>query len=79
MTTAPKLSAQAKRDNTRRKRQGREGLALYAKVVKQTEEDNETNLSDLLADCMHLMGPEAVEDCLRRGAMYYEAEARGAA
>jgi hypothetical protein len=32
---------------------------------------------DLLADLMHLMGPETVQDCLRRGTMHYEAEARG--
>ncbi len=40
-------------------------------------ESDETLLSDILADCMHLMGPEAVKDCLRRGTMHYEAEARG--
>jgi hypothetical protein len=76
MTTV-KLTTKATRENTRRKRQARETLAAYAKAVGQEAEDRETNLLDLLADLMHLMGPEAVEDCLRRGAMHYEAEAKG--
>jgi hypothetical protein len=61
MTTAPKLTAKATRENARRKRQAREALAAYAKVVGQQTEDRETNLLDLLADLMHLMGPETVE------------------
>jgi hypothetical protein len=77
MTTAPKLTTKATRENARRKRQAREALAAYAKVVGQQTEDRETNLLDLLADLMHLMGPETVQDCLRRGTMHYEAEARG--
>jgi hypothetical protein len=77
MTTAPKLTAKATRENARRKRQAREALAAYAKVVGQQTEDRETNLLDLLADLMHLMGPETVQDCLRDGTMHYEAEARG--
>jgi hypothetical protein len=76
MTTV-KLTTKATRENARRKRQARETLAAYAKAVGQEAEDRETNLLDLLADLMHLMGPEAVEDCLRRGAMHYEAEAKG--
>jgi hypothetical protein len=76
MTTV-KLTTKATRENARRKRQARETLAAYAKAVGQETEDRETNLLDLLADLMHLMGPEAVEDCLRRGAMHYEAEAKG--
>ena len=76
MTTI-KLTTKATRENARRKRQARETLAAYAKAVGQEAEDRETNLLDLLADLMHLMGPEAVEDCLRRGAMHYEAEAKG--
>jgi hypothetical protein len=77
MTTTPKLTTKATRENARRKRQAREALAAYAKVVGQQTEDRETNLLDLLADLMHLMGPETVQDCLRRGTMHYEAEARG--
>jgi hypothetical protein len=76
MTTV-KLTTKATRENARRKRQARETLAAYAKAVGQETEDRATNLLDLLADFMHLMGPEAVEDCLRRGAMHYEAEAKG--
>jgi hypothetical protein len=74
---APKLTAKAKRENASRKRRAREVLAEYGATTGNGDEEHETNLSDLLADCMHLMGPEAVEDCLRRGAMHYEAEARG--
>lgn len=73
----PKLSAKAKRENASRKRRAREVLAEYGATTGNGDEEHETNLSDLLADCMHLMGPEAVKDCLRRGAMHYEAEARG--
>ena len=80
MTTV-KLTTKATRENARRKRQAREAarkaLDAYAKAVGQEAEDRETNLLDLLADLMHLMGPEAVEDCLRRGAMHHEAEAKG--
>lgn len=72
-----KLSAKAKRENASRKRRAREVLAEYSATTGNGDEEHETNLSDLLADCMHLMGPKAVEDCLRRGAMHYEAEARG--
>lgn len=72
-----KLSAKAKRENASRKRRAREVLDAYAEITGQRMENNKTRLVDLLADCMHLMGPEAVKDCLRRGAMHYEAEARG--
>ena len=77
MTTAPKLSAQAKRENARRKRQARATLDAYAEITGQHREDDETLLCDLLADCMHLMGRESVEGRLFMAGEHYEAEARG--
>jgi hypothetical protein len=77
MTTTPKLTAKATRENARRKRQAREALAAYAKVVGQQTEDRETNLLDLLADLMHLMGPRDRPGLFAARHQHYEAEARG--
>lgn len=73
----PKLTAQAKRENARRKRQAREVLAHYAEITDQEEESQTTLLGDLLADCFHLLGPVAVNQCVFMGSEHYEAEARG--
>lgn len=75
--SAPKLTAKAKRENARRKRQAREVLAHYADMTGQEEEDHGTLLGDLLADCLHLLGPDVVARCMSTGSMHYEAEARG--
>lgn len=79
MKTAHKLSAQAKRENARRKRQARAVLDAYAEMMgpHMHLESDETLLCDILADCMHLMGREAVEGRLFMAAEHYEAEARG--
>ena len=77
MTTAPKLTAQANRENARRRRLTRRVLDAYADITGQHREDDETLLCDLLADCMHLMGREAVEGRLFMAGEHYEAEARG--
>ena len=79
MTTTPKLSAQAKRENARRKRQARAALDAYAEMMgpHMHLESDETLLCDILADCMHLMGREAVEGRLFMAGEHYEAEARG--
>lgn len=74
---APKLSAEANRENARRKRQAREVLAHYAEITDQEEESPTTLLGDLLADCFHLLGPVAVNQCVFMGSEHYEAEARG--
>ena len=79
MKTAPKLSAKAKRENARRKRQARAALDAYAEMMgpHMHLESDETLLCDLLADCMHLMGREAGEGRLFMAGEHYEAEARG--
>jgi hypothetical protein len=77
MTTAPKLPAKVSRENMARRKQARKALNAYAEITKQQRETDETNLCDLLADCMHLMGREAVEGRLSMAGEHYEAEARG--
>jgi hypothetical protein len=52
-------------------------LALYAEDTEQLREDETSLLGDLLADCMHLIGPEAVETCMNTGRDHYEAETGG--
>jgi hypothetical protein len=77
MTTAPKLSAEGRRLLSRRKRNARQALDAYAQITGQHGEDDETLLCDLVADCIHLMGREAVEGRLSMAGEHYEAEARG--
>jgi hypothetical protein len=72
-----KPTTKAARENERRKRQARETLNAYAEITKQQRETDETNLCDLLADCMHLMGREAVEGRLFMAGEHYKAEAKG--
>ena len=79
MTTAPKLSAKANRENARRRKQARRALDAYAEITGQHREGDETLLCDLLADCMHLLGRESVEGRLFMAGEHYEAEARGEA
>ena len=79
MTTAPKLSAKANRDNLARRKQARKTLDAYADMMgpHMHLESDETLLCDILADCMHLMGREAVEGRLFMAGEHYEAEAKG--
>jgi hypothetical protein len=79
MTTTPKLTASQKRDNLARRKQARKTLDAYADMMgpHMHLESDETLLCDLLADCMHLMGREAVEGRLFMAGEHYEAEARG--
>ena len=63
--------------NTARKRRAALMLALYAEDTEQLREDETSLLGDLLADCMHLIGPEAVETCMNTGRDHYEAETGG--
>ena len=72
-----KPTTKADRENARRKRQAREALSAYAEITKQQREADETNLCDLLADCMHLMGREAVEGRMFMAGEHYEAETKG--
>ena len=71
------LTRTQQRENARRRKQAAAILAQYAEMAGQPEEDRETNLGDLLADCLHLMGADAVERCARSGLMHYEAERKG--
>ena len=79
MTTATKLTASQNRDNLARRKQARKILDAYAEMMgpHMHRESDETLLCDLLADCMHLMGREAVEGRLFMAGEHYEAEARG--
>ena len=79
MTTTPKLTASQNRDNLARRKQARKMLDAYADMMgpHMHLESDETLLCDLLADCMHLMGREAVEGRLFMAGEHYEAEARG--
>jgi hypothetical protein len=79
MTTTPKLTASQKRDNLARRKQARKTLDAYADYAgpHMHLESDETLLCDLLADCMHLMGREAVEGRLFMAGEHYEAEAKG--
>lgn len=74
-----KLSAKAKRENARRKRQARAALDAYAEMMgpHMHLESDETLLCDLLADCMHLLGRESVEGRMFMAGEHYEAEAKG--
>ena len=79
MTTTPKLTASQKRENLARRKQARKTLDAYADMMgpHMHLESDDTLLCDLLADCMHLMGREAVEGRLFMAGEHYEAEARG--
>ena len=79
MTTTPKLTASQKRENLARRKQARKTLDAYADMMgpHMHLESDETLLCDLLADCMHLMGREAVEGRLFMAGEHYKAEARG--
>ena len=79
MTTTPKLTASQKRENLARRKQARKTLDAYADMMgpHMHLESDETLLCDLLADCMHLMGREAVEGRLFMAGEHYEAERTG--
>jgi hypothetical protein len=79
MTTATKLTASQNRDNLARRKQARKILDAYADMMgpHMHLESDETLLCDLLADCMHLMGREAVEGRLFMAGEHYEAERTG--
>lgn len=72
-----RLTEKQQRENTARKRRAALMLALYAEDTEQLREDKTSLLGDLLADCMHLMGPDVVEMCMGTGREHYEAERRG--
>jgi hypothetical protein len=75
----PKLTAKQKGENADRKMQARKLLDAYADMMgpHMHLEGDETLLCDILADCMHLMGREAVEGRMFMAGEHYEAEARG--
>ena len=79
MTTTPKLTASQKRENLARRKQARKTLDAYADMMgpHMHLESDETLLCDILADCMHLMGREAVEGRLFMAGEHYEAERTG--
>jgi hypothetical protein len=73
------MTTKATRENIARRKQARKLLDAYAKMMgpHMHLESDETLLCDLLADCMHLMGREAVEGRMFMAGEHYEAEARG--
>jgi hypothetical protein len=75
----PKLTTKQRGENADRKLQARKLLDAYAEIVGSYEhlKIDETILCDLLADCMHLMGREAVEVCMFWAGEHYEAERTG--
>jgi hypothetical protein len=79
MATTPNLTASQNRDNLARRKQARKTLDAYADMMgpHMHLESDETLLCDILADCMHLMGREAVEGRLFMAGEHYEAEAKG--
>ena len=79
MTTTPKLTASQNRENLARRKQARKRLDAYADMMgpHMHLESDETLLCDILADCMHLMGREAVEGRLFMAGEHYEAERTG--
>ena len=79
MATTPNLTASQNRDNLARRKQARKTLDAYADMMgpHMHLESDETLLCDILADCMHLMGREAVEARLFMAGEHYEAEAKG--
>ena len=73
------MTTKATRENIARRKQARKILDAYADMMgpHMHLESDETLLCDILADCMHLMGREAVEGRLFMAGEHYEAEARG--
>ena len=73
------MTTKATRENIARRKQARKILDAYAEMMgpHMHLESDETLLCDLLADCMHLMGREAVEGRMFMAGEHYEAEARG--
>ena len=73
------MTTKATRENMARRKQARKLLDAYADMMgpHMHLEGDETLLCDILADCMHLMGREAVEGRLFMAGEHYEAEARG--
>jgi hypothetical protein len=73
------MTTKATRENIARRKQARKILDAYADMMgpHMHLESDETLLCDLLADCMHLMGREAVEGRLSMAGEHYEAETKG--
>jgi hypothetical protein len=73
------MTTKATRENIARRKHARKILDAYAEMMgpHMHLESDETLLCDLLADCMHLMGREAVEGRLFMAGEHYEAEAKG--
>ena len=73
------MTTKATRENIARRKQARKILDAYADMMgpHMHLESDETLLCDILADCMHLMGREAVEGRMFMAGEHYEAEARG--
>jgi predicted nucleic acid-binding Zn-ribbon protein len=63
--------------NDERREHARQVLEAYS-AITDIGEDDATMLCDLLTDCMHLLGREAVEGQTRVAAVHYEAEKEAA-
>ncbi len=77
MTTAPKLTRKQERENADRRNRAFTMLAEYSEIVGQEEESLSTNLGDLLADLLHLVGDKTFDKCASTARTHYEAERSG--
>jgi hypothetical protein len=77
MKTAPKLTRKQQRENADRRNRAMTVLAEYAETAGQEDEAMPTNLGDLLADLLHLMGERVFDECLCTARAHYEAERTG--
>lgn len=76
----PRLTEDAKRvaaDNRRRRRQG-EGVLLYGSGNTRDALPTEDQVTDVLADIGHAIGPEVLRKLAKRAAEHVEAELREA-
>lgn len=63
-------------DNEQRAERAEAALSAYAKVNDSFVSD-ESNITDLLTDLMHLVGREEFNNALRMAEIHYEAELTG--
>lgn len=73
----PKLTRKQERENADRRNRAFTMLAQYSELVGQEEESLATNLGDLLADLLHLVGGKTFDKCTSTARTHYEAERNG--
>ena len=60
--------------NSDRKKWAKVALEAFSKETHMQGEDNETKACDLIANLMHLLGPESFDAALNVARMHYEEE-----